>query len=634
MRKILYFIAMASLLCCCTKDESGTEKLGSIHGTITDKATGELIRSAGVQLNPVGIKTITGNDGQYEFTDLKAGEYTLQVTKTGYNDLANHKITVVSGKSNQGSVQMEKLPPSLRVVNDNKPPQDINELDFGSAEADVTRSFSIFNDGPEKLEWEITKTSEWISGISKTGGTLNAGATQAIIVTVNRSKLASGGNTTTIHITSDNGSKDLTIKVTNGRKAPVLNTLATTNIAATTATFNGEIMDAGSPAYTERGFVYSTITNPSLKNTIAKRTVEVTGIAKFSTNVLGLTLGNIYFVRAYAINSVDTVYSTNEVSFTTATVLPTLSTQAVSNISITNKRATFNGTILTNGDPVYTERGFVYGTVHNPTVEDDTKKIAPGNGIGAFSVNATGITEGTMYYVRAYATNAAGTAYGEEITLNFNAVMPMVTTQDVTEITGTTATLNGTIVSVGDPAYTERGFVYGTLRNPTIEDNSKKIVSGTSTGAYNANITGLTIGTLLYIRAYATTSKGTAYGGEVSFTPSNPNVVILQASKLMVQKTDIGTGYWSTMNSLCNNSILDGYTDWRMPTKDELAVLYNERNKIGGFTTSGTYSYYWSSTYGVAGNYYYWWQNFSNGGQSTYTSGNYYHSCRCVRTLP
>ena len=313
MKKIFYFIMAIALLCGCESPEE--EKLGRIHGTITDKATGELIRSAGVQLNPIGIQTVTGNDGQYEFTDLKAGDYTLQVTKTGYTDLLNHKITVVAGKSNQGSVQMEKLPPSLRVVNDSK--QDISELDFGSAEADVARSFSVFNDGPEKLEWEITKTNEWISEISKTSGTLNAGATQAIIVTIDRSKLATGDNTTTIHITSDNGSKQLTIKVTNGRKAPVLNTLATTNIAATTATFNGEIMDAGSPAYTERGFVYATTTMPTIETTIAKSTVEVTGTAKFSTNVLGLTLGNTYFVRAYAINSTGTAYSTNEVSFTT-----------------------------------------------------------------------------------------------------------------------------------------------------------------------------------------------------------------------------------------------------------------------------------------------------------------------------
>ena len=620
-------MAAVALMCGCSEEEQ--EKPGSISGTVTDKATSELIRAAGIKLN-TGATAVTGNDGFYEFPELKAGEYILYVTKTGYSDLTGYKVNVSAGKNAPGNVQLEKLPPSLRVVNDSK--QDISELNFGSAEADVARSFSVFNDGPEKLDWEIIKTSNWITAISKTSGTLNAGATQAIIVTIDRSKLTTGDNTTTIHITSDNGSKQLTIKVTNGRKLPVLNTLATTDIAATTATFNGNITDAGSPAYTERGFVYATTTMPTVETTIAKRTVEVTSTNSFSTNVLGLTLGTTYFVRAYAINGVGTAYSTNEVSFTTVTVLPTLSTQVASNISIANERATFNGTILTNGDPVYTERGFVYGTVHNPTVEDDTKKVAAGSGTGAFSVNATGITEGTTYYIRAYATNAAGTAYGEEVMLNFKAVMPVVTTQDVTEITGTSAIFNGTVVSVGDPAYTEKGFVYGSLHNPNVEDNTTKTVSGTSTGIYNTNITELTTGTLLYVRAYATTSKGTAYGEEVSFTPQSPEYVVLTTAGIMVQKTDIGVGYWSSMNSLCNNSMLSGYTDWRMPTKDELAVLYNERNTIGGFVT--TTGYYWSSTSYVSSYYtFYWFQSFGNGAQDSNTN-NYSYNCRCVRTLP
>jgi hypothetical protein len=627
MKRIFYLAIAATLILGGCAEEPEKETTGSIYGVITDKATGEPVKSAGVQLNPVGTKTITGSEGQYEFPELKAGEYSLLVTKTGYTDLLNYQITVAAGKTNKGDVQMEKLPPSLRVVNDNK--QDISELDFGSAEDDVARSFSVFNDGPEPIEWEITKTAEWITTISKTGGSLNSGATQAVIVTIDRSKMAGGENVTTIHITSNNGSKQLTVKVVNGRKAPTLNTLAVTYIAATTATFNGTITDAGSPAYTERGFVYATTTMPTLETTIAKRTVAVTGETTFFTGVLGLELGNTYFVRAYAINAVGTAYSTNEVSFTTIAVLPTLTTDMINNISIANQRATFNGSILTLGDPAYTERGFVYGTVHNPTVEDDTKKPATGNGEGAFSVNATELQVGNIYYVRAYATNTAGTAYGTEVTLDFNAVMPQVTTRDVTESTPTTATFNGAITAVGDPAYTEKGFVYGAMHNPGIEDEgvTKKTVSGAGTGDFNANITGLVTGQTYYIRAYATTVSATAYGQEISLTPYNPDVVVLPAAGLMVQKTDISSRVqWDTANSLCENSTLSGYTDWRLPTKDELAVLYNERNTIGGFVQSG-YSEYWSSTLASSNH---WFQRFSNGEQSSdiYYTYNY---CRCVR---
>jgi 5-hydroxyisourate hydrolase-like protein (transthyretin family) len=104
--------------------------------------------------------------------------------------------------------------------------------------------------------------------------------------------------------------------------------------------------------------------------------------------------------------------------------------------------------------------------------------------------------------------------------------------------------------------------------------------------------------------------------------------VILTSAGLMVQETDAGSPVtWSTANSLCGNSIIGDYIDWRLPTQSELATLYNERNTIGGFITqSNNNSWYWSST---RSNYNYWAQDFSNGEQH----GNYSNSnrCRCVR---
>jgi hypothetical protein len=314
MKKIFYLVAAAAFLCSCAEEapnENGDEATGSIYGIIADKATSEPVRSAGVQLNPTGTKTITGSEGQYEFTELKAGDYTINVTKTGYTDLVNYKITVAAGKTNKGDVQLEKLPPSLRVVNDKQ--QDIDTLDFGSATGDVARSFSIFNDGPESLEWQLTETSEWITGVSKAEGTLKAGAAQAIVLTIDREKLSNGNNSTTVHITSDNGSKQLIITAT--KPLPILNTLAATNITATSAKFNGVIIDNGHPSYTERGFVYSTSSMPTLENTIAKLTATITNNKEYSANVSELTLSQTYYVRAYAINSVGTAYSSNEVSF-------------------------------------------------------------------------------------------------------------------------------------------------------------------------------------------------------------------------------------------------------------------------------------------------------------------------------
>ena len=196
-------------------DSNVADETGSIYGVVTDKATGESIINAGVELQPVGLKTVTGSDGQFEFNEVATGTYTLYVTKTGYSDNSND-ITVESGKKSKGDVQLEKLPAALRIVDDKG--KDIDELDFGAEIADVSRQFNIFNDGYEKLEWELSFSAKWIESVSKESGELKAGGTLGVIVNIDRSQLESGENVTTVHVTSNDGNKQLTVKATNSHK--------------------------------------------------------------------------------------------------------------------------------------------------------------------------------------------------------------------------------------------------------------------------------------------------------------------------------------------------------------------------------------------------------------------------------
>jgi uncharacterized protein (TIGR02145 family) len=226
-----------------------------------------------------------------------------------------------------------------------------------------------------------------------------------------------------------------------------------------------------------------------------------------------------------------------------------VSTQAVTNKDIVAGTATFNGTILTAGNLEITERGFVYATTTSPTL-DDSKVIATGTDVGAFNVDTTDFAEGNVYYVRAYATNSKGTVYGNEVSVDFNVVMPTVSTQAVTNknIATGTATFNGTILTVGDPAYTERGFVHATTANPTL-GNSKVIATGTGMGAFNANVTGITEGNVYYVRAYATNSKGTVYGNEVSLNLSICGIDFTDSRDNQVYPiVQIGTQCWMSKN--------------------------------------------------------------------------------------
>ena len=630
--KRLFTIIISSILLLsfaivsCEKEDLGN---GSIYGIVTDKATGEPIKSAGVELLPVGLKTITGTDGRFEFANRKAGSYQVYITKAGYVEVISSSIELSQGQSLQRDVQMELLPPALRVVNDSR--KDISELDFGSAETDVARSFNLFNDGAESLEWEITYIADWVKSVSKTEGVLKAGGTQALIITIDRTILTSGSNTTTLHITSNNGSKQLTLKAVNGTVFATLNTLPVTNLKTTSAVLNGEILTDGSPKYSERGFVYSLSSMPTIDNCIQKLTSTLTEDNKYSVTLTNLTQNQTYYVRAYAVNGGKYAYSTNEVSFTPSYSTATVTTQPVTNLARPDGRATFTGTIVDMGDPAYTERGFVYATMHNPSVDTDSKLIVSGKGLGEFTGNVSGLVLGKTYYIRAYATNEQGTAYGNEVVADFNAILPEVETTSVTLMSETKAYFIGKILKSGDPTYTERGFIYGTMQNPTIDDVSvtKVVASNTTSNQFEKQVP-ITLGSSMwYVRAYAKSSAGVVYGKIL--TMQDP-----EYSEYLKFPTfdfggynyhvypDMGAMTWQLAISACNGLSYGGYSDWFLPSKYELNAMYQKKTAIGGFSLAC----YWSST--ESSSNYAWNQGFSYGTQ--YDDGKSYSlRVRCVR---
>ena len=427
----------------------------------------------------------------------------------------------------------------------------------------------------------------------------------------------------------------MTITATNSTVLATLNTLAATNIKTTTATLNGEILTDGSPKYSERGFVYSESSMPTLGSCIQKITSTLTDSKTYSATVSGLTKGKTYYVRAYAINAGKETYSTNEISFTPSDALPQVSTQAVTNISRTAGKATFNGTIIDEGEPAYTERGFVYATTHNPMVDSDTKVVATGKGTGDFVANATGLVMGNTYYVRAYATNTQGTAYGEEVTADLSAIMPEVTTDSVYVLDETTAYFIGKITNIGDPEYTERGFIYGTMQTPMIDDEevTTVVVAKNSSEQFEKQVTinGLSRN-VFYARAYAKSSEGVSYGAIIRVAASEYLDYIQLPTFIHNGYTyrvhpDFGSSMtWQQAMDACDNLTYGGYSDWVLPSKNVLNTMYIHKNEIGGFSST----YYWSSTEYNSGSSYAWYQDFKYGYQDD-DGKKYTHRVRCVR---
>jgi|GEM_PF-1340245 len=340
----------------------------------------------------------------------------------------------------------------------------------------------------------------------------------------------------------------------------VASTSAVTNITQTTATSGGNVSSDGGATITERGICWATSQNPTTSN--AKATASGT-TGSFSANLSGLTASTTYYVRAYATNSQGTSYA-SQVSFTTAASisLPTVSTT-------TPGQVTYNSYwvgcyVSADGGATVTERGYVMNTSGSPTTSSYTRKGYNGSGTGYCDIYVSGLAANTTYYVRGYAINSAGTAYGSQLSFTTGSapVTPTVSTNSpATNIGPSGATVGGSVSADGGASVTERGVCYNTSGSPTTSNS--KVTSGTGTGAFSVSITGLSQTTTYYARAYATNSAGTSYGSQISFTTSGAATT-----------PSVTSGLGDPWSSVHRTS----------PTKNDIGIINNEVTSDGGAT--------------------------------------------------
>ena len=282
------------------------------------------------------------------------------------------------------------------------------------------------------------------------------------------------------------------------------------SIAATTAQCGGIISSDGNPTIKEAGVEWCTTSD--FESNVSCASTAKAKLGKFACEITNLKDNTQYYVRAYARNSYGTIYGEMLSFKTLEIVLPAVLTDSVTNITISS--ATVGGEVTDESNGVVAERGVVYSTTPNPTVENN--KVVCGSGKGTFSCNLTDLQDGVTYYVRAYAVNEKGIAYGEEKSFaTVEIVVPTVTTASAVNISPTSATVGGEVTNDGNGEVAERGVVYSTNPNPTVENN--KVVCGSGKGTFSCNLTDLQDGVTYYVRAYAVNEKGIAYGEEKSF---------------------------------------------------------------------------------------------------------------------
>ena len=289
-------------------------------------------------------------------------------------------------------------------------------------------------------------------------------------------------------------------------ETPKVTTAAVTDVLEHSAVCGGEVTSIGGAPVTERGICWSTSPYPTVIN---NRVVCGSGSGAFTGQMTGLTHNTTYYVRAYATNAAGTVYGSQK-TFTTL-YIPEVETHEVTNIM--DNTALCGGVVISDGGTMVTARGVCWSASPNPTLADS--HTTDGAGLGDFSSQLVGLIPATTYYVRAYATNSSGTAYGDQQTFT-TLTVPSVITNAVTHIMDNSAVCGGHIISNGGENITQCGVCWSTSPNPTLSDSHTVNTNGET--SFSNVLTNLQPQTSYYVRAYASNSVGVGYGDEVIFT--------------------------------------------------------------------------------------------------------------------
>lgn len=185
--------------------------------------------------------------------------------------------------------------------------------------------------------------------------------------------------------------------------------------------------------------------------------------------------------------------------------------------SITSVSAKVIGSVTDDGGVDVISRGVCWSTNVDPTI-DNAMSMGASSGIGNFECEIKGLEPNTTYYVKAYATNSVGISYGEQkefVTLEKEYLIEVIT-NEISNVTQTTAQCGGNIKYEGEETIEARGVCWNTSSEPTIDDFCT--VDGSGVGGFISNMTGLTENTIYYVKAYAKVDDVVTYGEQKTFT--------------------------------------------------------------------------------------------------------------------
>ena len=366
--------------------------------------------------------------------------------------------------------------------------------------------------------------------------------------------------------------------------APAATTNAASAVSTTGATLNGSV--TANNATTTVTFEYGTTTSYGTSVNASPASVTGTTATAVTAALTGLANNTTYYYRVKAVNSVGTTYGVQQ-SFTTSSnptsltlpvtenfgsstlptgwatqnvgtgiterwsmsntanaggaayelkctyqnlspattrvITPAINTVGVSQVTLSFKHmfddyaagATLR--IQTSTDKVnWTNETWSLASTSNTNVGPIIVNTTIANNLNSATTYIAFVVDGNLYQIdNWYIDNVS-------ISAATASTVPTVTTSTVSGITASAATCGGNVTVDGGSSVTARGICYSTSANPTTANST--VASGTGTGSFTANLSGLAANTTYYVRAYATNANGTSYGAQQSFTTSTTTI--------------------------------------------------------------------------------------------------------------
>jgi hypothetical protein len=445
-----------------------------ISGRVLDKESNAVIAGAQITTNPTTSSVTTDASGTYTISDVKAGEYVVSASKSGYKT-NTISVVVTEGKTASADVQIETLKPELTLST--------QTIDFGSNQ--TTASLIITNgSGINSINWTAAKSVNWLT-LSQTSGTVST-ASNTITLSVDRTGLSFGNYSTIVTITSNGGNKDVSVTMTVANPnapqltvSPIVLDLGSSLSQATFSIRNSGTGKLNWTANTTTGWISLTPQNDSTTTEIdeVKATINRSGLSPGNYNGDISVLSNAGSQNVNVKMNVPAVpslsLSTNNLDFDST------KTQLSFNISNAGT-GTLNWTASGNQSwmTVQPQSGNNAGTV-NVTI--NKAGLSPGNYSGAVTVSSNG---------------GSG---------NVAIAMRVPFPAPPTPVTATVGTVSTNSIQIswtqyGGPDFAAYKVYYAT--SPAVNENSTLAATITTKTTTTYTVTGLSSNTTYYFRIF------------------------------------------------------------------------------------------------------------------------------------